>query len=326
MRRGVVAPPIVDLIGNLRVVMEPFTARRLQERSKTRLRDILSVCGPLGVTHIVALSQTDLGTNQYTLLADVARMSRRPVTSLQNHLQHPPLVVLNNFSPNGDHVRPIMAAMFQNMFPTVNVATIKLSDCRRVVLFSLDAEKDVIHFRHYLVNASPSGLTRTVKKVIRARIPDLHNFNDISDYVLNGNASESEVDAEDSRVILPQDFSGRGNRKSQQSAIRLQEIGPRMTMQLLKIEEGLCSGPVIYNRFVNKTPEEIAEMRRAYAEKQATKAARRAAQEANVKRKAAKVAEAKAKKKQRQEAHSDSQGTDDEEWYRREVGADLDAM
>jgi hypothetical protein len=63
-------------------------------------------------------------------------------------------------------------------------AQIKLSECRRVVLFSLDAETQEVEMRHYLINASPVGLTRTVKKIIKAKIPDLNRFEDISDFVL----------------------------------------------------------------------------------------------------------------------------------------------
>lgn len=42
---------------------------------------------------------------------------------------------------------------------------------------------------------------------------------------------------------------GRVNRAATKSAVKLQEIGPRMTLQLVKIEEGLCSGGVIFNEY-----------------------------------------------------------------------------
>lgn len=42
---------------------------------------------------------------------------------------------------------------------------------------------------------------------------------------------------------------GRVNRASTKSAVKLQEIGPRMTLQLIKVEEGLCSGSVIYSEY-----------------------------------------------------------------------------
>jgi ribosome biogenesis protein SSF1/2 len=71
--------------------------------------------------------------------------------------------------------------------------------------------------RHYVINASPVGLTRSIKKIVKAKIPDLHKYADISEFVLGANdLSDSEVeDTPESRVTLPQDFSGRGNKKSQ---------------------------------------------------------------------------------------------------------------
>lgn len=54
---------------------------------------------------------------------------------------------------------------------------------RRCALFNYDSEKNVIEFRHYLVSAQPVGVSRSVKKIIQARIPDLSNVNDIADFV-----------------------------------------------------------------------------------------------------------------------------------------------
>jgi len=38
---------------------------------------------------------------------------------------------------------------------------------------------------------------------------------------------------------------------------RLTEIGPRMTLQLIKIEEGVCSGEILYHEYIIKSPEEV---------------------------------------------------------------------
>lgn len=38
-------------------MMEPNTASRLKERKSNKLRDFLTMCGPLGVTHLVLFSQ-----------------------------------------------------------------------------------------------------------------------------------------------------------------------------------------------------------------------------------------------------------------------------
>lgn len=60
-----------------------------------------------------------------------------------------------------------------------------------------------------------------------------------------GYGSESEADDEAATVSLPDDVD-KLNRASRKSAVRLQEIGPRMSMRLVKVEAGLCSGDVLY--------------------------------------------------------------------------------
>lgn len=49
-------------------------------------------------------------------------------------------------------------------------------------------------------------------------------------------------------MTLATDLS-RVNRASTKSSVKLQEIGPRMTLQLMKVEEGLCSGGVIFSEY-----------------------------------------------------------------------------
>ena len=59
------------------------------------------------------------------------------------------------------------------MFPTINVKTVKLSDCRRVVLFHFNKEEGVVEMRHYAVRATPVGISRSVKKIIQLKVPNL---------------------------------------------------------------------------------------------------------------------------------------------------------
>ncbi|KAG9142801.1 hypothetical protein Leryth_005551 [Lithospermum erythrorhizon] len=73
-----------------------------------------------------------------------------------------------------------------------------------------------------------------------------------------GYGSESEADDEAAMVNLASDL-GRVNRASNKSAVRLQEIGPRMTLQLVKVEEGLCAGGVIFSEYGNISKEERPE-------------------------------------------------------------------
>ena len=75
--------------------------------------------------------------------------------------------------------------------------------------------------------------------------------------------SEAEFDGPENQVKLSQDVKMRGavNLKSSTSAIRLAEIGPRLKLRLVKIEEGICDGEVLYHEFLKKSPEEVQAIR-----------------------------------------------------------------
>ncbi|KAK4048956.1 rRNA-binding ribosome biosynthesis protein [Microbotryomycetes sp. JL201] len=57
VKSGVVGHTVSALTRDLRKVLEPNTASRLRERKANRLRDYVSMSGPLGVTHLLVLSQ-----------------------------------------------------------------------------------------------------------------------------------------------------------------------------------------------------------------------------------------------------------------------------
>lgn len=80
----------------------------------------------------------------------------------------------------------------------------------------------------------------------------------------------SESEAEDdpqNHVTLPQKIVSRGNVAAGQSAIRLSELGPRLTLHLIKIEDGLLNGEVLFHDIIHKTEEEKAEIAKRRAQK-----------------------------------------------------------
>lgn len=68
---------------------------------------------------ILSLSLPSL---QYTLVRDVVSSLRRHRMHEQQ-FNHPPLLVLNSFGVQGMHIK-LMATMFQNLFPSLNVHTV----------------------------------------------------------------------------------------------------------------------------------------------------------------------------------------------------------
>eukprot|EP00696_Hemimastix_kukwesjijk_P015990 gnl/Hemi2/4283_TR1498_c0_g1_i1.p1 gnl/Hemi2/4283_TR1498_c0_g1~~gnl/Hemi2/4283_TR1498_c0_g1_i1.p1 ORF type:complete len:422 (-),score=141.46 gnl/Hemi2/4283_TR1498_c0_g1_i1:31-1296(-) len=305
---GRVPKPVRRLEKDMRRVMEPHTAAKLKERKKNTLKDFTSIAPQLGVTHFVVFSCSDVGTyvkigrfprgptltfrvQSFSLSRDIVQLFKRPHSPGKEFLT-PPLVVLNNFD-EADNRSHLMAVMFQNMFPPINVQTVQLKSCRRVVLLNHDAEHDAVEFRHYTIKASPVGLTRSVKRVIRAKAPpSLGDTQDIADYILGaggGMSSDSEAeDTPDTRVVLQQDLAGRasGLTQAQQVAIRLTEVGPRLRLQLVKLQEGFMDGSVMYHRYVTKSPAEAQQLQarkekehRAKEEKRRKQERQRAAQQ-----------------------------------------------
>lgn len=148
--------------------------------------------------------------------------------------------------------------------------------------------------------------------------------------------SESEMeDDPNSHVVLGQKIISRGNVEQGKSAIRLTELGPRLTLQLIKIEDGLMDGEVLYHDLIFKSEEEKEEIQKKRELKRTLKWKRKRIQNENTKKKEAVKQELKEKslkgmrknetetdrllKKTAAEAQTEQQD-DDVEYYKEEVG------
>lgn len=367
IRGGKVGRGVAGLVHDVRHTMEPNTASRLKEREKNRLRDFMSMSGPLGVSHMLIFNQTNAGTNmrimrcprgptvtfrvnKYALVGDVLRASRRPMAPGSEYTT-PPLLVLNNFSSEEKHVK-LLVTVFQNLFPPLHVHSMRLSQVRRIVLLNYNAETKTVDWRHFLISVRPVGVSRSVRRVIEGStrpsaassgsvtghggehkrhgraLVNLANATDIAEYVMRGSAaaggedtdtSEAESEAEDiadpkNAVELPQSYVGRGNDVNTQRAVRLREIGPRMELRLVKIEEGLNGSEVLYHDYVHKTAKQVAEQSRTIAAKKRKAAERKAEQAKNVERKKAEKAARKAAQGGEGDDEDEDEDDDDDEY------------
>jgi ribosome biogenesis protein SSF1/2 len=330
LKRGKVGMYVSQLVQDMRRVMQPYTALKLKERKRAALKDYVSVAGSLGVTHMLMFSKTDASVNlrvgrlprgptlsfqvnQYCLSGDLKKAQRRPIDAAIG-FKHPPLLVINNFDDSKQHLK-LVSMTFQKMFPAINIQTIRLSECRRVVLLDYDQANDVVEVRHFFVRATPTGVTRSVKRIVETRLPNLSTATDVSEVILGnssfatvggGGLSESEYEDGGNEVVLPQDFAGKGNKKSSQSAIKLSEIGPRMTLKLRKVESGLGEGDVLYHAFNKRSGEEVRALKAKKDMEKTDKLKRKREQEENVESKKAKLAAKKQAKEDRRKARLDA--------------------
>ncbi|KAK9807808.1 hypothetical protein WJX72_010030 [[Myrmecia] bisecta] len=345
------------LEADMRKVMTPNTATHLKESKRNVLKDFVNIAGPLGVSHFVILTATEnacylrvaktprgptltMKIHEYSLMRDVVASQQRPRMP-ESMWKVAPLVVMNNFASGGEEHLKMATVLFQNLFPPINVRTVKLGACQRVVLLNYDKDTKRISFRHYNIVAQPSGVSKSVKALVgRKNLPDMSNMRDISEFLTkSGYGSESEgEEAEASRVTLAHDM-GKGNLASRQSRIKLQEIGPRMELEIVKVEEGMCAGQVLYHSYIQKTAAEKAQLTQQQQEKDSAdqlKKERRKEQEENVRKKeaakraaAAPAAGQQAKRRkmwwdQELEHANDHSDDDDTKYYKEEVGEEPD--
>ncbi len=123
------------------------------------------------------------------------------------------------------------------------------------MLWKYDKEREIIHFRHYIIYLQGTGINKAVQSLLRAanegkHVPNLGRYNDISDFILR---------YVDHGISL---CSGNDNREGDnynvveglktgtnfpQTKVNLYESGPRMDLRLIKIQEGCTNGKVLYH-------------------------------------------------------------------------------
>ena len=161
---------------------------------------------------------------------------------------------------------------FQSLFPPLSPHTLSLTSARRVVLVSYNADRSTIDFRHYIITVKPYGVSKRVRRILDGTthsstksMLDLGNEKDVADFLLRktgepgpdggyesaASSTESVAGDDGDAVDLAEDYVGRNNKKGQRRAVRLDEVGPRMELRLIKITEGVPGneGAVMYHEF-----------------------------------------------------------------------------
>ena len=368
-----VGPSVSTLVRDVRNIMEPHTASRLRERKSNRLKDYVTMAGPLGVTQLLLFSRSEQGAtnlriarcprgptlhfrvNDYSLCRDIRRALRNP-KSPGKEFAAPPLLVMNSFAaavppnPDGTPGRSLpqdalLTSMFQSMFPAISAQRTPISSIRRVLLLNRrpaaaqGASEYIIDVRHYAISTKSVGLSRPIRRINAAErrvhrgvdpkgkggVPNLGKLEDIADYMLDpgaaaaggGYTSESEVEEDAQVEVLNPAVRGakrkRLPRGPEKRSIHLLELGPRMTLEMVKIEDSLADGKTLWHAYEKKTKEEVQELERRHAKRQAEKEKRRKEQQANVRAKKEALEAKDKEKKTRRSRGEDARGDDEDE-------------
>lgn len=181
----------------------------------------------------------------------------------------------------------------------------------------------IINLRHYAITTKRTGLSRGIRRLNAAEklskerkgrrgLPNLGKLEDVADYFLDPattgggftSGSESEVETDAEVEVLESSarkVTGRkqteatqvGDSKSSQQerlavekrAVKLVELGPRLRLRMIKVEEGLCGGKVMWHEFLSKSKEEVKTMENIWDERRREREERKRVQKENIERK-----------------------------------------
>jgi len=171
-------------------------------------------------------------------------------------------------------------------------------------------------------------------------IPNLGKLEDIADYMIGGegdgyvtdatSGSEVDTDAEvevverRARKILTkrqkdrlsEDKKAKGRSGVEKRAVKLVELGPRMKLRMTKVEEGVCSGKIMWHEYIEKSATELKDLDKKWEHRRQVKEARKKIQKENVEKKRQDAEAKKPKKKAGAEVEeeSDDEAMDVGEW------------
>ncbi|KAL4975054.1 Brix domain-containing protein [Aspergillus desertorum] len=220
----------------------------------------------------------------------------------------------------------------------------------------------VLNLRHYAITTRKTGISKRIRRLdpkeVRNRekhksaVPNLGKLEDAADYLLDPSAagytsaSETELDTDAEvevagtttrKVLTKREMqrmkSGEKVEKKtttaevEKRAIKLVELGPRMRLRLIKVEEGLCEGRVMWHDYIHKSQQEVDALDKNWDQKIKEKEARKKLQRENIERKKQEKAKARAEGKEVEDDEDYEDVDMDDEWISDdEVGEDQEEM
>ncbi|KAJ5157434.1 Brix domain-containing protein [Penicillium canariense] len=236
----------------------------------------------------------------------------------------------------------LTTTIFQSLFPPINPQAQPLSSIRRVMLLNREpAESEdspyVISLRHYAIATKKTGVSKRIRRLDpkeirnrdkKAAVPNLGKLEDAADYLLDPSAagytsaSETELDTDaevevaesTTRKILNKREAQRqraGDKPEKKAttpgvekrAVKLVELGPRLKLRLMKVEDGVCEGKVMWHHFITKSAHEVRSLDKSWETRRKEKEQRKKQQKANIEK----------KKKDKAKAKANGEAVDDDE-------------
>ncbi|GMG02858.1 unnamed protein product [Aspergillus oryzae var. brunneus] len=209
----------------------------------------------------------------------------------------------------------------------------------------------VLNLRHYAITTRKTGVSKRIRRLdpkeIRNRekrgvaVPNLGKLEDAADYLLDPSAagytsaSETELDTDNEveiaesttkRVLNKRELQRmkagekekaekklRAAPEVEKRAVKLVELGPRLKLRLIKVEEGLCDGKVMWHDYIHKSEEDMKKLDKNWEKRKKEKEERKRQQKENIEKKKAEKAKARAEGKEIEDDDDEEMDVDDDE-------------
>ncbi|KAE8141948.1 Brix domain-containing protein [Aspergillus pseudotamarii] len=209
----------------------------------------------------------------------------------------------------------------------------------------------VLNLRHYAITTRKTGISKRIRRLdpkeVRNRekrgvaVPNLGKLEDAADYLLDPSAagytsaSETELDTDNEVEIAESTTKKILNKRELQRmkagekekaekklkaapevekrAVKLVELGPRLKLRLIKVEEGLCDGKVMWHDYIHKSEEDMKKLDKNWEKRKKEKEERKRQQKENIEKKKAEKAKARAEGKEVEDDDDEDMEVDDDE-------------
>lgn len=247
--------------------------------------------------------------------------------------------------------------------PLSSIRRVMLLNRERTSEAEMKDDPYVLSLRHYAITTKNTSVSKRIRRLNpkeirnadkkRSAVPNLGKLEDAADYLLDPSAAgytsasdtEQDTDAEvevaqnsTKKVLNKRELqrlkAGENTQKKsggsnvEKRAVKLVELGPRMKLRLVKVEEGVCEGRVMWHDFVTKSEKEVKETEQHWAHRKKEKESRKKQQKENVEKKRQDKAKARAEGRGGGEDNEDDDEDEDddvdmdEEWISDEDESD----
>ncbi|RSL91286.1 hypothetical protein CEP52_014293 [Fusarium oligoseptatum] len=282
---GEVGSSVSQLAADVRKVMEPGTASRLRERRGNRLKDYAVIGNTnLRVALTPRGPTMNFRVEKYSLCKDVQRAQKHPKGGGKEFITPPLSKVPKHLESLATTVfQSLFPPINPQATPLKSIRRVLLLNREQS---EEDDGTFILNFRHYAITTKSTTVSKPLRRLNAAeqfvssktsrkgKMPNLGKLEDVADFLIGGDNGEgymtdatsgSEMDTDAEVEILDSTtrkvLSAKARQQAAQAeaeagieeenverrAVKLVELGPRMRLRLTKVEEGLCSGKVMWH-------------------------------------------------------------------------------